>query len=263
LGLGPGGAAGGAAGGSSVGDASAAITGGQGSGSGGQGSGQGSGQAAGAAGQPAAGTGQAFGGYGAPGSGATGTQSNQAGGAAGVQPPDGYVIGQPPREVPPGQSNQRAPDGAQAWVPRPGEWEPTPDPPPKSPDDKDDPDQKDHKKPKPLANRRGEDWALRDSARGGIGLTRPIRVECYADHLTVISERGPANNRVVPLGSHTRTSIDAFVSALWEQIEAWGMAGRGMYWRPVLQVSVAPGGDRRFSDLEALLAGSGFTVKRK
>ena len=117
---------------------------------------------------------------------------------------------------------------------------------------------------RPLGRKRARQGGREaDSARGGIGLTRPIRVECYADHLTVISERGPANNRVVPLGSHTRTSIDAFVSALWEQIEAWGMAGRGMYWRPVLQVSVAPGGDRRFSDLEALLDGSGFTVKRK
>ena len=121
---------------------------------------------------------------------------------------------------------------------------------------------KDRKRPKPLANRRGEDWALRDGARSSIGITRPIRVECYADRLAVISDRGPAGNKVIALGPRTAASIDTFVSAIWEQMEAWGMAGRGMYWRPVLQVFVAPGAERRFSDLDALLAGSGLTVQR-
>ena len=114
-----------------------------------------------------------------------------------------------------------------------------------------------------MANRRGEDWALRDGGHGAIGLTRPIRVECYADHLVIISDRGPARNKVVTFGPHTGKSIDALVSAVWEQIEGWGMAGRGMYWRPLLQVSVAPGGQRRFDDLESLLAGSGLTVQKK
>ena len=41
------------------------------------------------------------------------------------------------------------------------------------------------------------------------------------------------------------------------------MAGRGMYWRPVLQVYVAPDAERRFADLATLLAGSGLTIERK
>ena len=41
------------------------------------------------------------------------------------------------------------------------------------------------------------------------------------------------------------------------------MAGRGMYWRPVLQVSVAPDAQQRFAELAALLEGSGLTVERK
>jgi hypothetical protein len=36
-----------------------------------------------------------------------------------------------------------------------------------------------------------------------------------------------------------------------------------MYWKPVLQVVVAPGADDRFADLAALLDGSGMTVARK
>jgi hypothetical protein len=41
------------------------------------------------------------------------------------------------------------------------------------------------------------------------------------------------------------------------------MAGRGMYWKPLLQVHVGPGGEQRFADLTALLDGSGIAVERK
>ena len=79
----------------------------------------------------------------------------------------------------------------------------------------------------------------------------------------MISDRGPADNKVIPLGPRTGSSIDPFISAVWEHMEAWGMAGRGMYWRPVLQVSVAPDAEQRFAELAALLEGSGLTVERK
>ena len=105
------------------------------------------------------------------------------------------------------------------------------------------------KPPRSLAERRGEDWGLRDAAHGSVGVTRPIRVECYADRLVVISDRNPADNKVISLGPRTVSSIDPFISAVWGQIEAWGIAGRGMYWRPVLQVSVAPDAEERFADL--------------
>jgi len=104
---------------------------------------------------------------------------------------------------------------------------------------------------------------LRDAARGSVGVTRPIRIECCSDRLVVISDRGPADNRTIPLGPRTASSIDTFISALWGHIEGWGIAGRGMYWRPLLQVSVAPDAEDRFADLSALLDGSGLTVKRR
>ena len=78
-----------------------------------------------------------------------------------------------------------------------------------------------------------------------------------------ISDRNPANSKMIRLGPRTASSINAFISAIWGHIEGWGIAGRGMYWRPVLQVRVAPGGEERFADLAALLDGSGLTVKRR
>ena len=175
--------------------------------------------------------------------------------------PDGYVVGQPAREMPtPPTSQPASPSSPRGYALRPGEWEPTPEAPPKMSDD---PNDKKHNRPKSLADNRGEDWGLRNASRGSVGVTRPIRIECYADRLVVVSDRDPANTKVVPLGPSTASSIDTFVSAVWVQIEAWGIAGRGMYWKPVLQVAVAPGADERFADLAVLLDGSGMTVVRK
>ena len=167
----------------------------------------------------------------------------------------------------PRRPNLRPDDVQPGYALRPGEWQPTPEPPPeKKRDDKDGRRRQvgQASQAEALAEKRGEDWALRNAARGSVGLTRPIRVECYADRLVVVSDRGPAGNKVIPLGPRTASSINPLISAVWEQMEAWGMAGRGMYWRPVLQVCVAPGAEqRRFADLSSLLEGSGLTVERK
>ncbi len=113
-----------------------------------------------------------------------------------------------------------------------------------------------------LAQERGVDWGVREAAHGSVGVTRPIRVDCYADRLIVVSDRGPAANTVIPLGPRTEASIDKLILAVWEHMESWGMAGRGMYWRPKLHVYVAPDAEFRFAELSALLDGSGVLIER-
>jgi hypothetical protein len=44
-------------------------------------------------------------------------------------------------------------------------------------------------------------------------------------------------------------------------MDRWGIAGRGMYWKPVLKVQVIPGGENRFKDLQTLLEDSGLDVQ--
>jgi len=178
--------------------------------------------------------------------------------------PEGYVVGRPPREQDP---SGLSPDGVTGRPLLPGQWEPTP-PPPQSPDKDRKDDKPDERRggcstAKSLTAKRGKDWALRDAAGGSVGIRRPIRLECHADRLVVLSDRGPADNKVVPLGPRLGSSIDTLISAVWEQMEAWGIAGRSMYWRPVLKVSVAPDGEQRFDELSALLEGSGMIVERK
>ncbi len=233
--------------------------------------------------------GNGTGGYATSGNGAGGTASGRAtaGGASGnsassatdtnansshqgekTERAEGYVVGQPPRELPPSNALRDSPqsDAVPSEPLRPGEWEPTPEQPPKDKHDKDkDDDEKAGKRPKPksLVSNRGSDWGLRGSGRNAVGLTRPMRIECHADRFVVIADRGPAGNKVVPLGSRTTAAIDPFISAVWGEMESWGMAGRGMYWRPVLQVTVAPDAERRYADLSALLEGSGLAVERR
>jgi hypothetical protein len=121
----------------------------------------------------------------------------------------------------------------------------------------------DRPRPESLAEQRGQNWALPDRARGSIPITRPVRLRCADDQLTILSDRRGVQARVVPLEGDTTEAIDEFRSALWEHMDDWGIAGRGMHWKPVLSIDVVPGGEDRFADLEALLDGSGLAVERR
>ncbi len=185
---------------------------------------------------------------------------------------EGYIVGQPPTEKNlPDQKTQEASNHAVAdqgnGVPvmplRPGEWRETVKPPPIKPEDEKPDEKKNGKHAKSLASKRGQDWALPDAAHGSVPVTRPIRVECRADQLIIVPEAGLSDGKTVPLGTRTEASTEAFISAVWEHMETWGIAGRGMYWRPILNIYVVPGGEQRFADLQMLMEGSGLKIVRK
>lgn len=111
-----------------------------------------------------------------------------------------------------------------------------------------------------LAETRGRNWGLPDANRTAVAITRPIRVECHSDRLVIVPEAGLGERRTIPLAGGTAGSIDSFVSSVWDYMEAWGRAGRGMYWRPILNVYLGAGADPRMAELEALLDDSGLIV---
>lgn len=113
----------------------------------------------------------------------------------------------------------------------------------------------------PLSEQRGRDWGLPGVADGSVPITRPIRVDCFKDRLVLVPERGDRGRREIALESSTRTAIDELVSAVWDYMDTWGIAGRGMYWKPILSVRVAPDARARFEDLQTLLEGSGLAVR--
>ncbi|HWB14214.1 MAG TPA: hypothetical protein VG826_33615 [Pirellulales bacterium] len=114
---------------------------------------------------------------------------------------------------------------------------------------------KDHK------HQREKNWANPDASTTNVPIQRPIHMVCDADHLTLLPEgRGKQGMRVIPLKSKTSESLEDLVSTVWDRIESWGTAGRNMYWRPTLFMEVEPGGERRYRELQALLANSGFDI---
>ncbi len=114
-----------------------------------------------------------------------------------------------------------------------------------------------------LSQRRGENWALPEAARDAVAITRPIRVACDANRLTLHVDRPGGAPRVIEMQGSTADVLDELVSAVWDHMRSWGIAGKGMYWRPILSFEVAPEGRARFSELTAVLQGSGFVVRER
>ena len=119
--------------------------------------------------------------------------------------------------------------------------------------------------PESLAAKRGRNWALPNSGRNGVPIRRPLRVLVREDRIAILPDTTPdgagaAAGRVVLLDGSTKDAMDQFVAVLWDQIESWGIAGKGMYWKPVLSLHVAPGGRPRARQIQALLRDSGLEI---
>ena len=110
-----------------------------------------------------------------------------------------------------------------------------------------------------LANSRGANWALPAQTTGARAYVRPIRLICETSAIKILSQN--EITATVPLHTQTVASIDPLVSEIWKTIEDWGLAGRQAYWKPELRFSVAPGAERRFQELRALLDNSGLLVE--
>ena len=115
-----------------------------------------------------------------------------------------------------------------------------------------------------LADKRGADWGLPNAARGSFPITRPIRIQCEANRILLLADApGGAISKEVPLAARTADSVDALVAAIWEHIDGWGIAGKGLYWRPVLHAEATGEGSQRLADLKILLASSGLTIRER
>ena len=111
---------------------------------------------------------------------------------------------------------------------------------------------------------RGANWALPKASRQATGVTRPVRVACWPDRLLILPDQGdPHGARTVKINHNLADQIDEFVSEIWQHTDGWGLALASGYWKPVLNVEVAPGGEAMFVELERLMEGSGLKVKRK
>lgn len=113
-----------------------------------------------------------------------------------------------------------------------------------------------------LSKKRGKDWSLPDAAKKKTPIARPVQIYCSVDRLTIVADRNLPDRQIM-LGPNTADSVDQLAKMVWDQVETWGLAGRGMYWRPTLSIHYAPDGAVRFNELRTLLLGSGLEVVGK
>lgn len=80
----------------------------------------------------------------------------------------------------------------------------------------------------------------------------------------ILPERGERRAaRVVPLTRSAAAASEELVQQINQEVESWGIAVANGYWRPVLNIEVAPGSDERFAELQMLLDGSGLEIRRR
>jgi hypothetical protein len=113
---------------------------------------------------------------------------------------------------------------------------------------------------------RGKDWALHKKGPRAVPVRRTIRIVVRQDQLSMLSDSAvktpaaPAES-VVKFQGDTVESVDELVKQVQREIAGWGMAGDGLYWRPVLILTIAPDGNGRAKDLARLLKNSGLELK--
>jgi hypothetical protein len=112
---------------------------------------------------------------------------------------------------------------------------------------------------------RERDWAIGRKPARAVPVRRSIHVVVRGDQLAILPDDGqdngiPSSDDVVKLQGDTVESIDRFVERVRHRVEGWGIAGQGLYWRPVLMLTVGPDGGRRAEDLVRILKNSGLEV---
>ncbi|MDR1963722.1 MAG: hypothetical protein LBQ50_08080 [Planctomycetaceae bacterium] len=107
---------------------------------------------------------------------------------------------------------------------------------------------------------RTENWALRDLVPFSTAVSRNIKIQCQANQYVLVPQAGLLGTRVVPAAGSVEETVDQLVAVIWEFMDSWGIAGEKMYWRPVLQVKVLPGGEQRFQELKYWLRNSGIAI---
>ncbi len=117
-----------------------------------------------------------------------------------------------------------------------------------------------------IAKARGSDWAVQQAMRGAVPIQRPIQVVVRKNQMALLPSRhvtqgAGATGAVISLNQSLDQVSNEFVAALETRIDEWGLAGNGLYWRPVLELHVGPDAERTASRIVKLLKDSGVEVR--
>jgi hypothetical protein len=102
-----------------------------------------------------------------------------------------------------------------------------------------------------------------------VAVRRRVQVIVRGEQLAILSDETPpsgiaywtANSQTVVLDQPTAAHVPAFIDEMRKHVTGWGFAGDGLFWRPVVYLNVAPGGEQRAQELAALLKNSGLEMQ--
>ncbi len=120
-------------------------------------------------------------------------------------------------------------------------------------------------RPTKTTKARGKNWAIASAGPGMIPIRRTIQVVIREDALAILDEqsatKAAVTGREFKFQDSPEAAYEEMMTALEAKIKDWGMAGDGLYWRPVVELKVGVGGERRTSGLLRLLRNGGFEVR--
>lgn len=116
----------------------------------------------------------------------------------------------------------------------------------------------------PVAARKGRGWAWSHGPPSQTTVVRSIRMQCLEDRWVILSDSGKVTDPSVTITYDDSPQVRAekLAKVVSDRVNQWGIALSGGYWKPTLEVDVAPGAEWRFSQLQQLLSGSGLEVTR-
>ena len=120
--------------------------------------------------------------------------------------------------------------------------------------------------PRRATKARGANWAIASAGPGMIPIRRTIQVVIRGDAVAVLDEQSATNpatatGREFQFQDSPEVAYEEALTAIEAKIKDWGMAGDGLYWRPVVELKVGAGGERRTNDWLRLLKNGGFEVR--
>jgi hypothetical protein len=117
-----------------------------------------------------------------------------------------------------------------------------------------------------IADSKGTNWATGRPNLKSMAIRRPIPVVVRENKMIL---QPTSNNKrsidsqaqEISLDQSVHDISENFAAAVKDRIEDWGLAGSGMYWKPVLELTIEPNAEMTASRIAHLLRDSGVEVQ--
>ena len=112
-------------------------------------------------------------------------------------------------------------------------------------------------------SRGGGRWPEAAPRAGAIPIQRTLHVTVRNNQFSILPDTSGSGGKNIAIAHSVEASAEQLVTALRQNIKGWGIAGKGLYWKPKLILNVSPSGARNARYLATRLNGTGLEVQTK